>query len=337
MDTKTPMQVRHSTPAARDRWTEPVSAAVVVCAFSLARLEQTRRCLSEVRRGKRLPKELIVVVDNNPELLRRLRETESRDAIVLENAGRGLSAGRNTGLRMASTEVVVFLDDDAWPEEGWLEAMLDPFGNPAVIGVGGHATPDWEDPSRALPPELYWVVGSTYRGHRADAGPISRPIGVSMAVRREALLQLGGFSSDFGRSGKTGSNEELAMFSEVARHFGEDRVWFAPAAKVHHFAPASRCSTPYLLRRSAMEGRSKAEIRTRYGKSAMAHDRSYVRNIIGRAVLRYGLLACCRVDRCALRHCFQVLGCFIVTAAAYSYYRAQAVLRGLLQLQVAAR
>lgn len=321
------MSTEQLTSGSRGETVDPelgrVGVAVVICAFSLARLDQTRRCIEAVGCGARRPDELIVVVDNNPELLELLAEAAGGRATVVANAGHGLSDGRNTGLRLASSEVIVFIDDDAWPEQEWLDAMVEPFADRSLIGVGGHAAPDWEDPTLALPPELYWVVGSTYRGHREEAGPITRPIGVSMAARRDALLELGGFSSDFGRAGKAGSNEELAMFSEVARRFGSDRVWFAPRARVHHFAPASRCGREYLYRRSVMEGRSKAEIRARYGAESMAHDRGYVLGVVFASAARYLATGILRRDRVALRHGAQVLGCFVVTASAYGLRRAK--------------
>ena len=120
-------------------------------------------------------------------------------------------------LRIAIGSVVAFIDDDAWADPSWLSALSRAFQDPGVLGAGGRVVPDWEDASAALPPEIYWVVGATYRGHRTDAGPISRPLGCNMAVRREIFLALGGFPSAFGpRSGaKMSSNEELATFTTI--------------------------------------------------------------------------------------------------------------------------
>lgn len=93
------------------------------------------------------PHELIVVVDHNPALLERARSTFSGatpPVAVIPNAERsGLSGARNSGLRAASGDVVVFLDDDAAAQPGWLGALLAPYADPGVLGVGGHIEPEW--------------------------------------------------------------------------------------------------------------------------------------------------------------------------------------------------
>ncbi len=46
---------------------------------------------------------------------------------------------RNLGWRRCSTEIVTFLDDDAFVTQGWVEATPEPFADPGVGGVGGRA------------------------------------------------------------------------------------------------------------------------------------------------------------------------------------------------------
>lgn len=295
------------------------TVAVVVCAFSLERLGQTRRCIEAVLGGERPPDELLLVIDNNLEL-RELFAAELGNRItVLDNTGHGLSEGRNTGWRRATSEIVAFIDDDAWPEPDWLAELVTAFSDPAVLGAGGRIEPDWEEPTLALPPELYWIVGSTYRGHREDKGPITRPIGANMAARRSALSDLGGFSPSFGRRTgmKESSNEELAFFATLAEELGTGRIWYAPTAVVHHFAPADRCSFSYLVARSTVEGTSKADVAHLFGKDVMAHDRSYVSRVLLPSTLRYLWRGATHFDRIALRNGCALLASFSLTAISY--------------------
>ncbi|MCU0760808.1 MAG: glycosyltransferase [Steroidobacteraceae bacterium] len=44
---------------------------------------------------------------------------------------------KNAGAGAARGAVVVFLDSDVIPEDGWLAALLEPFADPTVDGVGG--------------------------------------------------------------------------------------------------------------------------------------------------------------------------------------------------------
>ncbi len=237
---------------------QPTIAAVVV-AHSLERIEQTCACIESLRANTRPPDELMVVVDQNPMLRRVLTRLVGPPVDLYDNAGDGISAARTTALRHSRSEVLAFVDDDAWVEPDFLDTLGDAFRAPGVIAAGARILPEWEEPARALPAELVWIVGGTYSGHRDDAGPISRPLGAAMAVRRDALAAVGGFHPDFGprRHRKSSSNEELATFTLVRRHYGDDCIVYVPGAIAHHAAPAARCTDAYVLRRSFVEGTSK--------------------------------------------------------------------------------
>ncbi len=78
----------------------------------------------------------------------------------------GLSGARNTGVSHATGDVVVFLDDDACPEPGWLDAYRRAFVDPTCQVVGGAVEPVLgRGPGPAwFPDEFGWVVGCDYRG-----------------------------------------------------------------------------------------------------------------------------------------------------------------------------
>ena len=185
-----------------DERNEELTISVVVCAYTMERFDQTCRCVASILAGDRHPEEVLLIVDENPMLRERLREVLPPEVRVFDSDGHGISDARTMALRIAIGSVVAFIDDDAWADPSWLSELSSAFQDADVLGAGGRVEPDWEDASAALPPEIYWVVGATYRGHRTDAGPISRPLGCNMAVRREVFLTLGGFPSAFGsRSG----------------------------------------------------------------------------------------------------------------------------------------
>jgi glycosyltransferase involved in cell wall biosynthesis len=302
-----------------DERNEELTVSVVVCAYTMERFDQTRRCVASILAGDRHPDEVLLIVDENPMLRERLREVLPPEVRVFDSDGHGISDARTMALRIAIGSVVAFIDDDAWADPSWLSELSSAFHDADVLGAGGRVEPDWEDAGAALPPEIYWVVGATYRGHRTDAGPISRPLGCNMAVRREIFLALGGFPSAFGpRSGsKMSSNEELATFTTITNHYSDECVHYVPMAVVHHFAPLSRCTFRYVMSRSTVEGTSKADIRRLFGSSVMAADRTYVREVIGSSVLGYLADAVRDRDPRSLRAAALVAGSLLVTAGAY--------------------
>jgi GT2 family glycosyltransferase len=56
---------------------------------------------------------------------------------VIRQRNRGPAAARNCGVRHAEAPIVVFTDSDCEPTPGWLEAMLEPFGDASVAGTKG--------------------------------------------------------------------------------------------------------------------------------------------------------------------------------------------------------
>jgi glycosyltransferase involved in cell wall biosynthesis len=302
-----------------DADSEHLTFSVVVCAYTMDRVDHTVRCVNSILAGDRQPDEVLLIVDNNPTLHKRLLEDVPAKVAVFDNDGHGISDARTTAIRIAVGSVVAFIDDDAWADRSWLLELSKAFQCAHVMGAGGRAEPDWEDASAALPSEIHWVVGSTYRGHRTDAGPISRPFGCNMAVRREVFLALGGFHPAFGpRSGaKTSSNEELVMFTAITNHYGDGCLQYVPTAVVHHFAPLSRCTLRYVVSRSIVEGTSKADVRRLFGPSVMAADRRYVKEVIGSGVRGHLASAVRDRDQRSLRAAALVACSFGMTAAAY--------------------
>ncbi len=302
-----------------DERNEELTISVVVCAYTMERFDQTRRCVASILAGDRHPDEVLLIVDKNPMLRERLQKVLPPEVRVFDSDGHGISDARTMALRLAIGSVVAFIDDDARADPSWLSELSSAFQDAEVLGAGGRVEPDWEDASAALPPEIYWVVGATYRGHRTDAGPISRPLGCNMAVRREIFLAVGGFPSAFGprSGGKVSSNEELATFTTITNHYGDECVLYVPTAVVHHFAPLSRCTFRYVMSRSTVEGTSKADIRRLFGSSVMTADRRYVKEVIGSSVLGYLADALRDRDSRSLRAAALVVGSFLVTTWAY--------------------
>ena len=140
---------------------DPASAlTVVICAYTSDRWIVLRRALEAVRGQIRSRDEVILVIDHNEALLARCRDTLS-DVTIIPNVNKpGLSGARNTALGAARGSIIVFLDDDAVPSDGWLDALRAPYADSRVYGVGGVARPRWQQSRpRWFPDEFLWVVG----------------------------------------------------------------------------------------------------------------------------------------------------------------------------------
>lgn len=266
-----------------------LSASVIICVYTERRWDQILAAIESVQAQEHEPVEIIIVVDHNDRLLERLRSAFPDLLVIPNSEARGLSGGRNCGVRAAEGEIVVFLDDDARAEAHWLDRLLEPYRDPAVIGTGGCARPAWPaQRPRWFPPEFDWVVGCSYVGLPEATGMIRNPIGANMSFRRQAFALAGDFDSDVGRIGTLPLGCEETVFSiRVQQHSPDSQVLYVPAAQVTHAVSDDRTTLRYFLRRCVAEGLSKAAVTTYVGRiDGLESERSYVLRTLTTGFLR---------------------------------------------------
>ena len=148
----------------------------------------------------------------------------------------GLSIARNNALEHAKGDYIVYIDDDCWPRDTWLPALLQEVVETDAIVLGGPIEPIW--PNR----QPDW----TKNKHEAcltilDHGPIDKVLndgeylyGTNICFKLNALKKIGGFDTSLGRSGKVKllSDEEIVIQDELAG-LGA-RKYLANAGVRHH-------------------------------------------------------------------------------------------------------
>lgn len=261
------------------------SLTVVICCFSDERRLQTVTATQSALEQLHPAEELIVVVDNNSSLQSELTDIlDSRVTVVANMFEQGLSGARNTGLQFASGEVVVFLDDDAVLHENSLERVREVFGGDDVVAVGGAVEANWQtgEAPRWFPHEFGWVVGCDYRGLPDDGEAIRNPIGAAMAVRRDALTVINGFSPELGRVGTLPVGcEETLMGVSLRQQFPHLQIIRDTTFRVAHHIPQTRMTFTYFVRRCFHEGVSKAVLTRISGhQMALSSERDYARRIL---------------------------------------------------------
>ena len=183
----------------------------------------------------------VVVCDNDPDgSAGELCARRPAPPVYVHEPRPGIAAARNALLAAATdADLIAFIDDDEWPEPGWLDALVataDRFAADVVTGVVLSAYDE-------RPPA--WLEPSFDRPRQATGTPVAWPRTGNVLVRRAALedppLR---FRESYGLSGGSDS----MLFLELARR-GASMVW-ADEAIVHEQVPASRTNLRWVLRRS---------------------------------------------------------------------------------------
>jgi glycosyltransferase involved in cell wall biosynthesis/GT2 family glycosyltransferase len=262
--------------------------SVVLCAYTERRWSELLAAIRSVQGQSIGAREIIVVIDNNPVLLARLREAMPEIIAEENSGGRGAGEARNLGVSLAGGSIVAFLDDDAVATPAWIEHASTAFADPRVIGVGGTIEPIWEgERPRWLAEEFYWIFGCTYPGLPSKPAPIRNLIATNMFVRRDIFLELGGFRAGFGKTGARSGTEETDLCIRATQRWPESIWLYDPAVAIEHRVPSSRSRLSYFLSRCYDEGVAKASIVEFVGgQDGLAAERFYTARTLPRGIVR---------------------------------------------------
>jgi glycosyltransferase involved in cell wall biosynthesis len=236
--------------------------SVVISTYSKDRLSDVIECVESIERQKLAPKEIILVLDPDQDLLNFYKSRVQANVRIVLSHRYGLSEARNAGTLNSTGEIIAFVDDDAIADPDWLKRLAANYEESSVAGVGGYIKPLFAGKRPSwFPDELDWIIGCSYRGLPEHKALVRNPIGCNMSFRRTTFAKAGLFRSDIGRFGKKLlAGEEADFSSRVLRLIPGAKIVYDPSAIVYHRVPKSRMSLRYALVRSFFEGLSKGII-----------------------------------------------------------------------------
>jgi GT2 family glycosyltransferase len=122
---------------------QKLTCSVVVCTRDRPSVLET--CLSGISKQIFPPLE-VIVVDNAPENASAEATALRWKARYVYESALGASRARNRGAVEAKGDVIAYIDDDAFPEPGWLGALVAAFDEPTTVAVGGRVVPPSAEP-----------------------------------------------------------------------------------------------------------------------------------------------------------------------------------------------
>ncbi len=164
----------------------------------------------------------LIVIDNDPSGASSLLKTENNTYVAMKGNA-GVCVARNLGAVLARSEIIIYLDDDAIPGDGFVDAHIREHQDPKVLAVRGRCLPK----TRNLPNRLAFHY---------DLGPerIPSPIDLegNSSFKRGELLACGGFNEDLPLSGGW---EGVEVSRRLVERSGEiSSVVYSPFPVIYH-------------------------------------------------------------------------------------------------------
>lgn len=185
----------------------PAIATVVVCTRERPRLlEETLPTVAAA--AQRVAGTGLVVVEQGRPAAAAICARLNVEAQVLHDDGVGAARGRNLGARKAGGSVVLFTDDDCAVPAEWVRDHLEAMAEPDVVASFGVVDGVSRFSTQAPDPVAWPAL------HHAGSPPWAIGHSSNMAVRRDALLEVGGFDERFGPGsprGVLGEDAELIV------------------------------------------------------------------------------------------------------------------------------
>lgn len=160
---------------------------------------------------------------------------------------------RDLALQYAQGEILAFIDDDVYPDVGWLAAAVERFANPKVAAVGGPMLTPLDDSLLEKAGGWVWAsyLGSggagTYRCLPQKEREVDDYPTANLLVRKSDFAAVGGFDSNFW------PGEDTKLCLDLTKKLGK-KIIYDPAVLVYHhrralFVPHLRQIRGYGLHR----------------------------------------------------------------------------------------
>lgn len=159
---------------------------------------------------------------------------------------RGLSVARNLGLRLAAGATIAMTDDDCTVAPEWAAAIERAFAEqPRAVLLFGNVVPAPFDPAAGFIPG--YERKAPYLATSLSDKMSVEGIGACMALRRDAVIALGGFDEMLGAGGPfyAGEDVDLTLRVLAAGH----GVYETPAVTVIHSGFHSWAASATLIHR----------------------------------------------------------------------------------------
>lgn len=157
--------------------------------------------------------------------------------LVRHGVNRGLAVARNTALQVASGNVIVYVDADAYADPGLLATMVRPYEDGTIGGVGGQGIE-----ANVSSTADRWRQVHASQGYGGTAKDVEFLFGLCMSYRTTLLRDIGGFDTSFSTNAE---DMDIGLRVRAAGY----RLLYIPEACVYHQRRDTNSSLRRTMRR----------------------------------------------------------------------------------------
>lgn len=236
--------------------------SIIICTFN--RAGYLRDTLNSLLDTTAAPESFeVLITDNNSTddtktVAQEVGSHHDKNTIhYVKETNQGLSHARNRGIKEASGDILLFLDDDIVAQPEFIPAWLSFFKNhPEALGGGGKIHVQFDDPrpewmSHFLMP----LLGHHNLGNSIKKYPANKyPFGGNMAFRKEIFEHYGNFNTGLGRKGsELMASEEKEFYHRLP---DSKAIYYLPDAFIHHRVNEERLTETYIKKQALGLGES---------------------------------------------------------------------------------
>ncbi len=237
--------------------------SIIVCTYN--REKYIYECLKRLITNKTYSDWELLVIDNNStdntltEIKRFEQDFKPQNYRYVLEKQQGLSFARNRGIKEAKGEWIVFLDDDAFVGENYINQLNEYILEiPDMQAFGGKILPLFEDgktPEWLCRWNSSWVSALDMGNKVKLFSGSAFPTGANMGFKRQLVDLYGLFNTQLGRTGKNLiGGEEKDFFNRLKKN--NIKIYYLPQIPVNHCIPSSRTNFEYIQKLGYGVGKS---------------------------------------------------------------------------------
>ena len=178
--------------------------------------ETIAMCLDSIIRAKGFEDEIIVIDNGSTDNSVDIVKTYS-DVILVIKTEATVAAVRNAGVKVASGDILAFIDADCILSNDWRKHLLVMLESTSVAATGSRV---------GLPEKACWIEKAWYSQRKVSAGKVNYINSGNLVVWKKFFIEVGGFDEEL----ITGEDSEFCWRLEQAGHI----VFENPLIEVSH-------------------------------------------------------------------------------------------------------